>query len=327
MRLFVERLDRWVEFGHVGNASGARNFFGQGYPFHHLARPVGLNFRGSYLVAKTAPLEPRKGNMATKKDGMTPRDLFPDCVIALPRTAAGLNAVGLTCPGLRVLLSLDRWQRWPEPFFLSLMAVGATREERLNEYRAIVSLLTPQLPKFQAPLGLEVNITCPNVGLHLDALLGEVEDILRILSVLGLPILIKINVLLPVEAALEMERLEHLAGIVQGNSLPWDAVPAELRLQLFGTTVSPLAKYGGGGLSGRPLLPLVNVWIGQARKAGFAKPIVGCGGIMSAADAEWMLARGATAVQLGTVCMVRPWRVRGIINHVNWWFEEKERLA
>ena len=271
MRLYVPRIDQRIEFGHVGNASGARNFFGQGYPFHSLAKPVGLNFRGSYLVAKTAPLEPRlegKGNMAVKKDGMTPRDLFPDCIIVLPRRAVGLNAVGLTCPGLRALLSLDRWQRWPEPFFLSLMAVGATREERLNEYRVIVSLLAPQLPKFQAPVGLEVNVTCVNVGLKLDDLLGEIEDILCILHPLGLPIFIKVNVHLPVDAALEIERFDHLTGLIQGNSLGWDTVPEELRLQLFGTIVSPLAKYGGGGLSGRPLLPMVNDWIGRAREAG-----------------------------------------------------------
>lgn len=327
MRLYVTRLGREVEFGHVGNAAGARNFFGQGYPFHRLASLAGLRFRGSTFVAKTAPLERRPGNMATTEDGMTPRDLFPDCIIALPRNAAALNAVGLTCPGLATLLADGRWQRWREPFFLSLMAVGKTREERLDEVERVAALLRPHLPTFQAPVGLEVNVTCPNVGLQLGKLLDEVADTVHILSGLGLPILVKVNVLLPVEAALEMGSLEHLAGIVQGNSLPWDAVAEELRLQLFGSTASPLARYGGGGLSGRPLLPLVNDWIGRAREAGFAKPIVGCGGIMRPRDAESMLQMGASAVQLGTVCMVRPWRVRAIINRVNWWFDERERLA
>ena len=46
-------------------------------------------------------------------------------------------------------------------------------------------------------------------------------------------------------------------------------------------------------------------------------PIVGGGGILSVRDAFDMLDAGANAIELGSVSILRPWRVAGIIRAVN----------
>ena len=107
-------------------------------------------------------------------------------------------------------------------------------------------------------------------------------------------------------------------AIIMSNTIPWGQLPDRIDWKgLFGTDVSPVAKYGGGGLSGKPLLPIVTDWIRGARVKGVVKPIVAGGGILSKADADRMLDAGADAVELGSVAFLRPWRVQGIINHVN----------
>jgi dihydroorotate dehydrogenase (NAD+) catalytic subunit len=81
--------------------------------------------------------------------------------------------------------------------------------------------------------------------------------------------------------------------------------------------VSPLARFGGGGLSGAPIFPLVRDWVEAAARRQFPVPIVAGGGIMAADDAVALLRAGAAAVELGSVAIVRPWRVAGIIRAVD----------
>ena len=87
--------------------------------------------------------------------------------------------------------------------------------------------------------------------------------------------------------------------------------------RVWETESSPLAKYGGGGISGRPLRALVCEWILRLRYAGFTKPINGGGGILSPEDAEHYRQAGASSIFLGSVAVLRPWRVRGIIRRAN----------
>jgi dihydroorotate dehydrogenase len=72
---------------------------------------------------------------------------------------------------------------------------------------------------------------------------------------------------------------------------------------------SPLAKLGGGGLSGKPLfeplcqkvmsLKLDNIWI----------PIKASGGISSVEDIFVIRSCGAGAVEFATAISLRPWRI------------------
>ncbi|HYE59872.1 MAG TPA: hypothetical protein VEA18_01670, partial [Candidatus Kapabacteria bacterium] len=89
-------------FGRVWDASGVRNFDGNAWWYHSFM--PGLDFSGATFVAKTTTIDPRKGNMPLKKDGITPRDLFPSCIKVYPRKGIALNAVGLSGHGAEALL-------------------------------------------------------------------------------------------------------------------------------------------------------------------------------------------------------------------------------
>lgn len=310
---------RGVDFGYVMNASGARNFFGQGYWFHPWLRPIGLSFDGATFVAKTTPLDPRMGNMATKNDdGMTPKKLFPDCIVVDHRRQTVLNAISLTSPGAKALLTYGYWQCMRYPFFISFAALADSVESRLEEYKAFVILFKPYLRHFLAPVGLEINLVCPNKE-HVSMPTGEeIGEALNILSGLHIPLVAKVNILMSFETALRIQEHRACDGVCVSNTIRWDELSNFLdREAWFGTVISPLEKYGGGGFSGAPLLSLVTGWIRGVRARGFYKPIIGCGGIMRWQDACLMLDAGADAVQIGSVAILRPHRIEGIIRHVN----------
>src|SRR5208282_391343 len=93
---------RGIDFGNVFNASGARGFHGEGYWFHRLWRPFGLDYAGSTFVAKTTTLMPRMGNMPIDESGK-PVGMLPDCIVVKPAAGVVLNAVGLSGPGILAL--------------------------------------------------------------------------------------------------------------------------------------------------------------------------------------------------------------------------------
>jgi dihydroorotate dehydrogenase (NAD+) catalytic subunit len=301
-----------IEFGRVLNASGARNFFGDGYWFHRPLRPLGLDWSGAPFVAKTTTLLPRAGNMPL--DGTTPREWRPRCIRINWRAGAVLNAVGLSGPGLTTLLGDGRWQARTRPFLLSFMAVEPDRDARIAEAETFGRRLAIARRFFRARFGVQVNLSCPNVGVDPSSLIGESRAVLSAVSahLPGVPLLPKLNALVPVPAAREMATHPNCAALVVSNTIPWGRLPDRIDWRgLFGE-VSPLAEFGGGGLSGAPLLPIVWDWLDEARRhpGGFPVPIVGGGGVLSAEDAGYLSSAGAAAIELGAVAILRPWRVR-----------------
>lgn len=304
-----------VDFGNVLNSSGARGFCKEGYWFHGFV--PGLNYGGATFVAKTTTLHAREGNMPLK-GSMAPVQKFPRCVVVKPRKGVVLNSVGLSGPGMEALT--DRWLEdrslFGTPWMISLMSVAGTPAERRDEVREMALVLRRK--GIWSLAGLQLNLSCPNVGLDPVSLSQEGLAQLDELEYLGMPTLVKVSVLFPVKAALRL--LDHPAchGIVCSNTVPWGKLPDRIDWRgLFGSDESPLAHLGGGGLSGKPLLPLVAEWIRELRFQGATKPVVGGGGILMPGDADVLLDAGADAVELGSVSILRPWRIRSIIRHVN----------
>lgn len=319
-----------IEFGHVLDASGVRYFFGEGYPFHRLLGPLGPDFDGSTFVAKTTTSKPRQGNMALDKN-FQPKKYFPDCVVVKPFQEAVLNAVGLSGPGAEVLLETGLWQKRHEPFFLSFMAVGETKNERITDTLNFLDMLDRYLPDFEAPVGLQINYSCPNAGHYCDKsgmyerdFLSEVLITMAYAHGFGLPAMAKFNILTPIGMVKELCRFDFCDAVCVSNTIPWGQLPESIDWKrIFGSLESPLAKYGGGGLSGKPLLPLVVDWVKRAREAGITKPINAGGGILSEEDVNVLYNAGASSVFIGSVAILRPWRVKKIIDYANALFEQK----
>jgi dihydroorotate dehydrogenase len=318
---------RGVDFGPIRTTSGALNFFGEGYQYPWYIRAMSLGRDSTKtlqervtFVAKTTTLEPRAGNMPL--DGnLQPRAKRPDCIFANFRSfrhAAMINAVGLSGPGLEALLETGKWQQRQRPFFLSFMAIGKTAMERLQETWGFASRLRRFLLEFSSSVGLQVNVSCPNVGLHHEGqeFVTEVYRMLGMLGELQIPIEVKFSVLTPISVIKQIADHPACDGVCVSNTVNWNDLPA-LGIdpsEIFGCSESPLAKYGGGGLSGGPMLAHTERSIYDLRSVGVTKPISGENGIMVPNDVDRLVSVGATSVGIGSVNIQRRWRVPAIID-------------
>lgn len=324
---------RGIEFGQAFNASGARNFFGKdGWWFHRLYNwatwfvrllglNIGLTYKGCTLVTKTTTLNARDGFMPLKKNSTKPADRMPNCVVVKPMKQIVLNKVGLSGHGIVWLLKQGIWQAKTDPFVISIMAIGKTKIERLDEIGQIAERIANARNTFRAPFAIQINFSCPNVGHEQKNLVGEVSEALDILASIlpGVPLVPKFNAILVVSVAIEIGKHRACDAIVMGNTIPWGALAERIDWkELFGSDISPLAGLGGdpggGGLSGAPLLSIVCEWIVEARYAGFIKPIIACGGILHASDVRLVKQAGASAIEVGSASILRPWRVQSIID-------------
>lgn len=308
-----------VDFGPVHCATGAMGFFGEGYWYHKLPWPFGPDLHGVRLDAKTMTLLPRDGNMPTKNnDRMTPADWKPKCIHVTYRSwkhGAALNKVGLTNPGAVALLESGKWQKRTKPFMLSFMAVSGTAAERLEELREFVRILKPYLAHFDAEVALQINFSCPNVGLAHGGgseFVGEILAALEIAAELSIPLLPKFDVTMTIAQAHMVSEHPACSGIVMSNTVGWGTSGFDWK-GMFGTDESPLAHIGakgGGGLSGKPLLEPMIEWIRRARAIGITVPILACGGIFHWRDAQRAIDAGANGIAQGTAYFEAPWLVR-----------------
>jgi len=242
-----------------------------------LAEAVDLNCLGA-LVTKTITRELRAGN-------------------PLPRVAevAGgiLNAIGIPSKGVPYFLehTMPLYRQWAPPIVVSISAPTA---EGFAQLAAEVSV-----PGVAA---IEANISCPNLeedGKAFAMRPLSTEAVVRQLrAATSLPLWVKLT---PNTGEIaEVARAAEAAGadaLVVANTI--------LAMSIDLQTLQPRLGNVMGGLSGPAVKPIVLRQVYQCARA-VRTPIIGCGGIATAADAaEYMLA-GAAAVQVGTATFVRP---------------------
>jgi dihydroorotate dehydrogenase len=318
----------------IWDMSGVRGFFGEGYAFHRIYKRLFgrlFTFDGVMFVAKTTTLLPNKGNMPMKEDGITPTELKPTCIAIGPwQFILGImmNAVGLSGPGVVALLDKNRWQEMAESFMISFMSIAKGRDDEttaklhLEEFETFVSSLKARLSQFAAKFLIQINISCMNVDHGSDAeavvlkeVFGYMDLVARYLP--GVRCIIKVNTLMQPETAVTFSRHPQCAGVCVSNALPWSALTRSERWWYFPLSIftgkSPLARFGGGAFSGGPLLAEVERWIRDARRAGFNKHINAGGGIRCRNDVNRLVYAGADSISIGSVALLRPWRLRSII--------------
>lgn len=135
------------------------------------------------------------------------------------------------------------------------------------------------------------------------------------------PLIPKFNIRLLPAMAVKIAEFPQCDAITVSNTIPWGAYPERIPWEAyFGSSVSPLEGLGGpggGGLSGAPLLPFLIEWLNEAVHLKIGKPIIACGGILSPRDVRRVLSHGASAIQVGSASILRPWRVQPIIDEAN----------
>jgi len=245
----------------------------------------------------------------------TPQETKPQCIQVYFRKAMVLNAVGLSGPGARALFDDGQWQEREKPFFLSFMSIGKTTDERLEELKLFIKLLRVKLYGFTAQIGLQINKSCPNVAVHDEDTVKEAKESLYIAQAADVPLMLKYNALLTVQDAHEIAKDPNCDALCVSNTIPWRAHPDIDWDGLFGVQESPLVHLGGGGLSGAPLMPLVRRWISayQTPLITTQKPINAGGGILTPTDVDIVKEVGAASIFIGSVAILRGWRVQSII--------------
>lgn len=316
MFLYYPHLKHDVDFGPVFCAPGALGFDGEGYRLHRALRFLGMTWSTVGFAAKTITRHPNGGNMPIRDRDSTPIELLPRCIVAKPWSGHMLNAVRLSNHGIGWYIDRGYWRKQARPFFLSFMSLAKTSAERLEELRQFVILLGGYLKRnLLAPVALQLNFACPSSGHDFDELFQEIRQMLDIAQELGIPLVINFNPLVPTEVAAEAAEHSACSALWIGNTIPWGEKGIDWQ-HIFGTAKSPLIERGfgqAGGLSGPACLAFTIEKVAELRAAGVSIPIVAGNGIQHSRDVRELKAAGASAIAIGTVAILRPWRMRSII--------------
>ncbi len=261
--------------GPVLTASGCSAFGQELVPF------VDLTAIGA-VVTKSVQLRPRSGRP-------TPR---------MAETPSGmLNSIGLQGPGIDGLLAGDLpWlaQRGAR----ACVSIAGTRVEDFAE-------LATRLRGVPGVLGLEVNISCPNVESRGEVFAcdpvaaAEVISAVRAAADPAQPIYAKLSP--DVTDIVEVARSVAEAG-ADGLSM----INTLLGLVIDTDTMKPLLGGVTGGLSGPAIRPVALRCVWQVHQALPELPILGMGGIRSGLDALQFVLAGASAVSVGTALFHDP---------------------
>jgi dihydroorotate dehydrogenase (NAD+) catalytic subunit len=278
-----------IELAHpVINASGtfdllaAHTAFGEslleGFPF-------------AAFVSKTITLEPREGNPPPR----------------LWESPAGVvNSIGLPNKGLAGYLGHDLpalarlLTGVHAPLITNVM--GSTAAEIAQLLRACETL--------EEIAAVELNVSCPNVstGLDIGADPAQLEAVVReVRPCLSKPLIVKLT---PNTADVATCAAAAEAGGADAVSL----INTLRAMALTPATQGPSPWLGGatGGLSGPAIRPVALAQV-AAVAARVSIPVVGMGGVQSAAHARDLLEVGATLVAVGTESFRDPLAGRRIV--------------
>jgi dihydroorotate dehydrogenase (NAD+) catalytic subunit len=237
----------------------------------------------------------RLGGIVTKAVSVNPRVGNP-----APRAAefrgGMLNSVGLANPGVeQVRVEYLPWlaARLSRAQVL-VNVVGFTVEE----YAEVVS----RLEGSAGITAFELNLSCPNTSAGGIEFGADPDCVRRIVSACRsrtrLPLVAKLSPVLPDIAAMALVARDAGADAVTAvNTLPG---------ALYNATGYPRLGQGFGGVSGPSLLPIGLLAVSRILERTRGMPVIGSGGVRSAADVRQYLAVGASLVAIGTGAMADP---------------------
>ncbi len=231
------------------------------------------------IVCKGTFLEPRNGNPQPR-------------ITEIP--SGMLNAIGMEGIGIEALIrdKAPVWAGWDVPVIVNIAG------ETVEEYAEIAR----RLDQVNGVSAIEVNISCPNIqaggaefGIRPDPAATVTAAVRKATS---LPVLVKLtpntSEIIAVAEAVAGEGADALTLI---NTLKGMAIDIFSRKPVLGNVT--------GGLSGPAIKPVALYMVYEVSKA-VKIPVIGCGGISTAADALEFIMAGATAVQTGTAGFSNP---------------------
>ncbi len=252
-----------------------------------LERVMDFNRLGA-IVTKTITRELREGNPLPR---------------VVERPGSLMNAIGIPSKGVPDFIgkTMAHYAPYDTPLVVSISAPTA------EGFASLARELT--LPGVAA---IEANISCPNIeedGKAFAMHAAPTEKVTRELrAATSLPLWVKLT---PNTGDMpDVARAAEAAGadaVVVANTI--------LSMAIDLKTFKPCLGNIMGGLSGPAIKPIILRHVFQCARA-VKIPVIGCGGIASAADAiEYMLA-GASAVQVGTATFLQPAAMISVIDGI-----------
>jgi dihydroorotate dehydrogenase (NAD+) catalytic subunit len=277
-----------LELAHpVVNGSGTFDAIAAKRAFGDAALREGFPFAA--FVSKTITLEPRGGSPPPR----------------LWEASAGLvNSIGLPNKGLEGYLAEDLPELATLPAPLITNVMGATAQE--------LSRLVEACDARSEIAAIELNVSCPNVstGLDIGADPQQLREVVRTVRPrTNKPLIVKLT---PNTADVSACALAAQEGGADAVSLintlralalrPAGAWAGGVATDLRAGAVKPAGRWLGGGTGGLSGPAIRGVALAQVAAVATRVeiPVVGMGGVQSAAHARELLAVGATLVAVGS---------------------------
>ena len=272
----------------------ASGCFGYGYG---MAEFYDINILGS-ISFKGTTREARYGN---------PLPRVAEC------SAGMINAVGLQNPGIDAVIAeeLPKMRAvFRKPIVANISGFS------IDEYVECCEKIT----KEEQVEIIELNVSCPNVhggGMSFGTSPESVAEVVRaVKKVVTKPLYVKLTPNVTDIVAIAKAAEEAGAdGICLINTM--------LGMRIDTRTRKPVIANKMGGFSGAAVFPVAVRMVYQVSKA-CKIPVIGCGGVESAADVIEMMMAGATAVEVGAANLRNPYACKEIIEALP---AEMERLG
>jgi dihydroorotate dehydrogenase (NAD+) catalytic subunit len=260
--------------------------------FAHL---VNLNALGG-VVVKGLSLEPMAGAPAPR----------------MCETTGGMvNAIGLQNIGARAFVT----EKLPELRTFDTAVLANVFGRTVEEYVEVIRILNDA----EGLAAYELNISCPNVKqggaeYGTDPVLAA-EVVRATKHVSSRPLWVKLSPIVDRIAVISKAVEESGAdAVVIANTYPSLCLDPHTRRSRLGSTT--------GGLSGAAIKPITMRLVYEASRA-IHIPVVGLGGIESAADAAEYMVAGASAVEVGTAHFVDPRASERLVETLDEWCREE----
>ena len=228
---------------------------------------------------------PEVGVVTTKSIGLEPREGNREPVYSQYAPGCFVNAVGLTNPGAHQSLALLAALNIPKDRFLLTSIFGGS----IEEFVTVAKILAPVSD------GLELNLSCPHAKGYGMAM-GQDPDLVRqitaaVKAVVDIPVIPKLTPNTPDIAKIAGAAI---AGGADGLCAINTAGPGYTSSHGY-----PVLTNGAGGMSGKGVLP-IGLQCVRDIAAVTDCPIIGCGGVSSAADVRAYFDAGAAVVGVGS---------------------------
>ena len=247
--------------------------------------PSGIVTTAPSIIQRIMRDVPAVGVITTKSIGITPRAGYREPIYSQYAPGCFVNAVGLTNPGAEASLIALRQLQVPDDKFLLVSIFGGSVEEFVDTAKLLESVAD----------GFELNLSCPHAtgfGMAMGQDPDMVAEIVRaVKAAVEVPVIPKLTP--NVSNIADIGKAAMAAG-ADGLSAINTVGPGYTE-----SHGSPVLSNRVGGMSGKGVLPIAMKCIRELREIT-EKPIIGCGGLSSAADCQAALSAGATILGIGS---------------------------